>query len=312
MAELSNVESLPNIKRGQKTPADAYLEGLGSSRSVVTISNCLTHIARILGNENYDGVDWSKLRRAHWQKVLQNLSERNCSAATKNLYLVAFKGVAREAWSRDLIPQSAYLKINSLKGVKFQRLPKGRSLDLKECRRLLEGCFDGTVKGHRDRALFAVMLGCGLRRAEVVGLQMNNWNAIERSFSFVGKGNKERKVFLPKDLDDLIVKWLCIRGLAEGSFFPPMRPGTKDGFDLNRQMIPTSIYRILKERAKFADLGKIRPHDLRRTFATRMLDAGCDIFILQKAMGHASVATTARYDYRGEASRKKICQALKF
>ena len=50
--------------------------------------------------------------------------------------------------------------------------------------------------------------------------------------------------------------------------------------------------------------------DLRRTFATRMLEQGCDLFILQRAMGHTSVATTSRYDYRGETSREEVCKHL--
>ena len=65
-------------------------------------------------------------------------------------------------------------------------------------------------------------------------------------------------------------------------------------------------------QADCVDLEKIRPHDLRRTFATRMLEAGNDLFILQKAMGHSSVATTARYDYRNEQSPRKVCQELSF
>ncbi|WP_283651713.1 tyrosine-type recombinase/integrase, partial [Turicimonas muris] len=220
MSESENVLSLPSCRSNLFNPADSYVKTLGSKRSQTTVENCVQNIAKILGHSSYDRVEWSKLRRSHWQKILGALEEKGCSPSTKNLYLTVFKGVAKEAWSNDLLPQSAYLKISSLKSLKFERLPKGRSLDLEEGRRLLESCFNGTTKGFRDRAIFAVMMGCGLRRAEVVSLKLANWNCIDRSFSFIGKGNKERRVYLPKNLDKYIDEWLIKRGLEAGTFFP--------------------------------------------------------------------------------------------
>ena len=92
--------------------------------------------------------------------------------------------------------------------------------------------------------------------------------------------------------------------------FPRICPGADHSKFIFREMQPSSIYRILQKRAELALIGKVRPHDLRRTFATRMLEQGCDLFILQRAMGHTSVATTARYDFRAESSREKVCKNL--
>ena len=101
-----------------------------------------------------------------------------------------------------------------------------------------------------------------------------------------------------------------VRGLEDGIFFPRICPGADNNKFIFRKMQPSSIYRILQKRAELALIGKVRPHDLRRTFATRMLEQGCDLFILQRAMGHTSVATTARYDFRSETSREKVCKNL--
>ena len=136
----------PNTSQ-KKNPALAYLSRLGSSRSVITISNCLKHIAVILGASDIETADWAKLKRNHWTEIKRTLTEKGCSGATQNLYLTAFKTVAKEAWTLDLI---------------------------------------------------ALMLGCGLRRAEVVQLEMKDWDCCNRSFCFIGKGNKERRVFVPK------------------------------------------------------------------------------------------------------------------
>ena len=100
------------------------------------------------------------------------------------------------------------------------------------------------------------------------------------------------------------------RGLEEGVFFPRICSGADNSKFIFREMQLSSIYRILQKRAELAAIGTVKPHDLRRTFATRMLEQGCDLFILQRAMGHTSVATTARYDFRSESSREKVCKNL--
>ena len=110
---------------------------------------------------------------------------------------------------------------------------------------------------------------------------MKDWDCCNRSFCFIGKGNKERRVFVPKKIDRIIDEWLMARGLEDGIFFPRICPGADKSKLLFRTMQPSSIYRILQKRAGLAELGKVRPHDLRRTFATRMLEQGCDLFILQ-------------------------------
>lgn len=299
------------ISSVKKNPALAYLARLGSSRAVITISNCLKHIANFLGAKDIETADWSKLKRIHWTEIQKQLAARGCCGSTQNLYLTAFKTVAKEAWTLDQLPQSSYLKIQAIKGVKYERLPKGRSLTVKEAAGLLKACDDGTNQGKRDMALFALMLGCGLRRAECVRLEMKNWDCISRSFCFIGKGNKERRGFLPQKLNQIIDEWLMARGLEEGVFFPRICSGADNSKFIFREMQPSSIYRILQKRAELAAIGTVKPHDLRRTFATRMLEQGCDLFILQRAMGHTSVATTARYDFRSESSREKVCKNLK-
>lgn len=292
---------IPTASTGwKKNPVELYLSSLGSRRSSITMQNCIKNIARVLGHENYELIDWSKLRTSHWTLIKKHLTARNCSGATVNLYLNAFKAVAKAAWSQDYLPQSAYLKIQAIKAVKYQRLPKGRSLNTKECRALLKACEDGTKAGVRDKAIFALMFGCGLRRAEVVSLKMSNWDCSRRSFTFIGKGNKERIVFLPKTLDSVIDKWVEVRGVGQEVFFPRVCPGAKEDSFIFKEMLSGSIYRILQKRATLAGLGKVKPHDLRRTFATTMLANGCDVFVLQRAMGHASVNTTSMYDYRSE------------
>lgn len=233
---------IPTASTGwKKNPVELYLSSLGSRRSSITMQNCIKNIARVLGHENYELIDWSKLRTSHWTLIKKHLTARNFSGATVNLYLNAFKAVAKAAWSQDYLPQSAYLKIQAIKAVKYQRLPKGRSLNAKECRALLNACEDGTKAGVRDKAIFALMFGCGLRRAEVVSLKMSNWDCSRRSFTFIGKGNKERIVFLPKTLDSVIDKCVEVRGVGQEVFFPRVCPGAKEDSFIFKEMLSGSI-----------------------------------------------------------------------
>ena len=82
--------------------------------------------------------------------------------------------------------------------------------------------------------------------------------------------------------------------------------------DLTKHMRPESIYRLVRKRSEGAGINTVTPHDFRRTYATRTLEAGVDVFVLQGAMGHASPATTARYDRRDAKALAKAARALKF
>ena len=192
-----------------------------------------------------------------------------------------------------------------------RRLPEVLSVD--EINAMISSVDTSSWTGLRDRAMLEVMYGCGLRVSEATGLKVSEIYFKEGFVRIVGKGNKERIVFLPDDLRPVIDAWISVRGDEDGIFFPRMKPGKlhEESF-IFTEMSPISIYRILKFRSEQARIKDLRPHDLRRTFASRMLDAGCDLSLLQKAMGHSSPATTARYDRRDEKSRIKACRALRF
>lgn len=305
--------SLPQKPLNSKNPALIYLDNLGSRGSAVTMQNCLNHVASMLGRESIFDTDWGAMRRHHIQFIVQKLKDKKIAPATVNLYFYSMKGVAKEAWSCDVMPQSAYLKISVLKGLTYARLPVGRSLTNVQCRKLLDSCDDGTLRGARDKALLAVMMGCGLRRGEIVGLNINHWNPKDNTFAFVGKGNKQRKVYLPPALSEVFQNWLDVRGMEPGAIFPSISGHREyECLKHHENMIASSIYRIVQKRANNARIPAITPHDLRRTFATKMLDAGIDLFVLQQAMGHSNLAITARYDRRGDKAKARAAKTLRF
>ena len=77
-----------------------------------------------------------------------------------------------------------------------------------------------------------------------------------------------------------------------------------------RRLTPQAIYYLLKIRAKRAGVKPFTPHDLRRTFVSRLLDAGVDIAIVAKMAGHSNIQTTARYDRRPEEAKQRTAKLL--
>ena len=102
--------------------------------------------------------------------------------------------------------------------------------------------------------------------------------------------------------------WLTVRGDAEGPLF---YSGHKGGHLHEGQgMTPQAVRDVVVRRAKQAGVENVTPHDLRRSFVSDLLDAGADISTVAAMAGHASVQTTARYDRRGEAAKRKAAKAL--
>jgi integrase len=103
--------------------------------------------------------------------------------------------------------------------------------------------------------------------------------------------------------------WLAVRGDAPGALFTRIGKGGKL---THEGLTAQAVYYVFDERAEAAGVAAFSPHDMRRTFAGDMLDAGVDIATVQKLMGHSNVSTTAGYDRRGERAKKDAAKRLHF
>lgn len=282
------------------SPARAYLLSLNSPRSRQTMASFLSIVAGMLGAVSLDACSWGSLRRHHVMAVTELLRDTGRATATVNTYLSALKGVAKEAWMLRLMDVDSFQHIRAVRNLRGSRLPRGRALPPEEIRALFEACeTDKSSLGVRDAAMLAVLLGCGLRRSEAVGLDFRDVVTQERALRVLGKGNKERLSYMPAGTWQRLLLWIDqVRGENAGPLFTRIRR-----FDTltNDRLTDQAVYHVLQARQRQARIAKCAPHDLRRTFATAMLDNGEDLITVKDAMGHASVTTTQQYDRRGEA-----------
>lgn len=296
------VDFLPALSGGDApvSPARAYLLSLNSPRSRQTMASFLSIVAGMLGAVSLDACSWGSLRRHHVMAVTELLRDTGRATATVNTYLSALKGVAKEAWMLRLMDVDSFQHIRAVRNLRGSRLPRGRALPPEEIRALFEACeTDKSSLGVRDAAMLAVLLGCGLRRSEAVGLDFRDVVTQERALRVLGKGNKERLSYMPAGTWQRLLLWIDqVRGENAGPLFTRIRR-----FDTltNDRLTDQAVYHVLQARQRQARIAKCAPHDLRRTFATAMLDNGEDLITVKDAMGHASVTTTQQYDRRGEA-----------
>jgi site-specific recombinase XerD len=302
-------EGLAPVPVGDPTqnPVAVYLARLspGSRRSqqgaLATMAEMLTS-----GRIGIDELPWQRLGYQHTQALRAALAER-FSPATANRHLAALRGVLREAWRLGHMTAEDLQRAIDLPSVRGERLPRGRALSRGELRALFESCRKGSPTDFRDAALMGVLYCAGLRRAEVVALALSDYDSGTGELIVRGKGNKERTAFIDNGAAEAVEQWLTARGDEPGPLFCPV---SQTGQVIIRSITDQAVYSILQTRAAKANVRPFSPHDLRRSCVSDLLDAGVDISVVQRFVGHASITTTARYDRRGEHAKKRAAKSL--
>lgn len=292
-----------------RNAALAYLISLDSKGSRETMSSFLNIIARLIGQQSLYECNWAAMHRHHVQAVIEMLKNAGRSPSTLNTYLSAMKGVALEAWNLKQIDTDTYQRIKTIKSVKGSRLPKGRALNRVELDRLFAACLeDNSIIGIRDLAIFSVLVGSGMRRSEIVSLDIENIIVSDHSLRVIGKGNKERLVFVPQEAWSNLMRWIeeC-RGNQAGPLFSRIR---KQGDITGKRLSDQAIYYLLEKRQVEAGLEKVTPHDLRRTVATMLDNNGESLATIKDYLGHASINTTQRYIRHNEDNKKAAAGRL--
>lgn len=309
-----------HVPRIGDNPAMVYLGGLGSPDSRRAMRDRLEYVAALLGVDDkaahwYGGglrltaLPWAKLRYQHVAALRARMLASGQAPATINLALSALRGVAREAYNLGQISADDYQRIRNVKNVRGSRLPTGRAITRGELVALLDACAaDDSAAGRRDAAVIALAYAGGLRRSELVKLDLDDYTPETGELRVRGgKGNKQRLLWADNGAADALAEWIDVRGAEPGPLFVPV---SQTGEPIMRRMTSQVIRNLLNKRAGEAGVRELSPHDMRRTFIGDLLDAGADLATVSTLAGHASPTTTARYDRRPDAVRRKAIGLL--
>jgi integrase len=203
--------------------------------------------------------------------------------------------LAYEAADSGLLSPDLAAGIRRVKGAKKHGTRVGNWLIAEQGRALLSIFDRAALRGKRDYAMVAVLLGCGLRRAELAAAQVADLQQREEHWVFadlIGKGGHIRTVPIPDWVAESVVVWLSEAAVTDGAVF---RAINKAGRIAPNGFSPKVIWGVVKQASARCGLANVAPHDLRRTCARLCHQAGGELEQIQFLLGHVSVQTTERY-----------------
>ena len=224
-----------------------------------------------------------------------SLEQRNYASSTINLRLAAVRRLAYEAADCGLLSPDLAAGIRRVKGVKKHGARIGNWLTAEQGKRLLSVFDQASLGGKRNYAIVAVLLGCGLRRVELAGLNVESLQQRQEHWviaDMTGKGGHVRTVPVPTWVKVALDNWMTAAGITTGAIFRPINKAHRIG---NSGFSSKVIWGVVKAGCSKCGLGNVAPHDLRRTCARLCHEAGGELEQIQFLLGHVSVQTTERY-----------------
>ncbi|CAA9891988.1 Integrase family protein [Candidatus Methylobacter favarea] len=254
---------------------------------------------------------WLTLRYAQVAQIRAALRRTDKAPNTINTTLAALRGVLKAGFLSGQYPALEWQRIQTIPRMPGKPLPAGRRLSASEVKRLLKACENDSSHGCRDAAIIALLAYAGLRRSEIASVKVADYS--RRSGQLIireGKGQRQRKLVLPTAARTWLRRWLHERGAGPGPLFCRL---TKNGeCDYKLRLNGQQVYGLLRRRSRAAGIAPSSPHDLRRTFVTRLLEQGVDVNTARQLAGHEQLQTTALYDRRHLKSQRQALANFRF
>jgi integrase len=266
------------------------LDTLPSPESKRAYGQALDDFFRWCGAKAVDGFN-----KATVNAYRADLEARRLSSSTINQRLSAIRKLAIEAADNGFLPPEQASAISRVKGAKQAGTRIGHWLTREQAERLISSPDPTKLRGVRDRALLAVLIGCGLRCREtatlsVVHIQLRDarWVIVD----LIGKGRRVRTVPMPSWTKHAIDAWIAVSGIDSGFVFRRM---DKSGRIIGESVTARGIFQVVNAAGVRIGVPHLAPHDLRRTFAKLAHQGKSALEQIQLSLGHASVTTTERY-----------------
>jgi integrase len=287
-------------------PVLTYLAGLSTAKSRKTAIESLARVAALM-RKHWRAVPWAQLSAKETAGIRMGLIDRH-SPTTVRLTLSVLRGVLRAAFRLGLMSADEVERATSWPKLRAQKVERGRMLEDDEV---------AALRRHSRRfespyrelllAVWAVLLGAGARREEAVTATVDAYH--RKKLRFTGKGRRERLMPLPPWACRDLEAWLEKRGELHLSTDRLLVRIDSSGRVFDSGLSPWGLWSLVVGITEDAGIEDISTHDLRRTYASKMLDKS-DLPTTQRLMGHANPTTTVLYDRRGDRAAEKAVEAL--
>ncbi len=222
-------------------------------------------------------------------------SMKNLSPSTINVRLSAMRKLVNEARRNGMLGAEDAANLTEVPNIAEKGTRLGNWLTREQAKELLAVPDRSTIKGKRDYAILALLVGCALRRQELAGLDIEKIQMREGRWVIAdlrGKGGRIRTVAIPVWVKNAIDAWMTAAAIDKGRL---LRSVSKSG-KLNRDRLSDwAVWSIVEGSAKQIGIEHFGAHDLRRTCAKLCRKGGGDLEQIKFLLGHSSIQTTERY-----------------
>lgn len=289
MAVTQLSESVLSSEAARTAIVRAVLESVGSTITKAMYRKAIEDFFRWLEQQSSPVFTESAV-----QSHLVYLESVGYAPATLNQRLSAVRKLARQAANSDLLPLHQAVQICRIRNVRQTAASAATSLSRQKSEDLINAPDGQTNKGRRDRVLLALLVGCALRRREVVDLNIEDIQYADGHAVLIrvaGRRGRIRSIVIPGWIEEALALWLSSAGIEQG---PILRAVSRQGEVGSDRLSPQTVLNIVRQYGERVGV-TVRPQDLRRTCAELCRPGGGELGNIQVLLGHSALATTERY-----------------
>ncbi len=269
-----------------------YIENIRnySHNTIVNYSSDLEEYNKYLKNKKIDilSVTYKEVK-----EYLSYLYDKKYSKSSLSRKISTLRSFYKYLYNESLIDKNPYIFVSLPK--KEKKLP--RYVNYEDLDLIFNIPDLNTTYGIRDRLILELLYGTGIRVSELCNIKLKDIDLKNKTIRIIGKGDKERIVLYGEYCSEILSKYLNVRENEEYLILS----------NNNKKINVSTVQKILKDILKKASIKKnITPHVFRHTFATHLLNEGCDILTVKELLGHSSLDTTQIYTHVSNEKLRKV------
>lgn len=266
-----------------------YLDYLKYNRNYSdnTVINYEEDIVEYLEYLNREGLDYLDVHYKDIRFLLEYYQDKQFSSRSIRRKISSLKGFYKYLARQDLVLDNPFSYINLPKN--DIRLPK--FLNYNEMLDIFDAIDINDLMGLRNRVIMELLYATGIRVSELVNIKIDDVDLVNKKIIITGKGNKMRIVFFNDVCKDFLERYLLLSSDLRKVCYLIIN---KDGNNITTRGIRFVMDKVIRDTSLFKH---ISPHVIRHTFATHLLNNGCDLLTVQELLGHSSISTTGIYTH---------------